>query len=76
MAGSNPLFCRSGLWRAGQARGHGSRAPHRLLRRMSSGPDGVYTFIARNRAMSYVDRYDDKSPKEALGMFCSSIRRV
>jgi len=28
----------------------------------------VFTFIARNRAVSYVDRYD-KSPKEALGMF-------
>ena len=26
--------------------------------------------------MSYVDRYDDKSPKEALGVFRSSIRRV
>ena len=36
----------------------------------------VCTFIARNRAVSYVDRYDDKSPKEALGMFRSRIRRV
>ena len=26
--------------------------------------------------MSYKDRYDDKSPKEALGMFRSRIRRV
>ena len=25
---------------------------------------------------SYVDRYDDKSPKEALGMFRTRIRRV
>jgi len=33
------------------------------------------SFIARNRALSYMDRYDDKSPKEALGMFRSRIRR-
>ena len=33
-------------------------------------------FIARNRAVSYVHRYDDKSPKEALGMFRSRICRV
>ena len=26
--------------------------------------------------MSYMDRYDDKSPKEALGMSRSRIRRV
>ena len=26
--------------------------------------------------MSYVDRYDDKSPKEVLGLFRSGIRRV
>ena len=32
--------------------------------------------IARSRVVSYVDRYDDKSPKEALGMFRSRIRRV
>jgi hypothetical protein len=38
--------------------------------------NGVCTFIARNRAVSYVDLYDDKSPKEALGMFRSRIRRV
>jgi len=36
----------------------------------------VCAFIARNRAVSYVDRYDDKPPKEALGMFRSRIRRV
>jgi len=34
----------------------------------------------RNRAVSYsakyVDRYNDKSPKEALGIFRSRIRRV
>ena len=29
--------------------------------------------IARDRAVSYVDRYDDKSPKEALGMFCLAV---
>ena len=41
----------------------------------SAGFNDVCTFIARNRAASYVDR-DDKSPKEALGMFRSRIRRV
>ena len=30
----------------------------------------------RNRAVSYVGCYDNTSPKEALGMFCSWIRRV
>ena len=30
----------------------------------------------RNRVGSYVDCYDDKSPKEALGKFRSRIRRV
>ena len=43
---------------------------------MSAGFNDVCTFIARNRAVSYVDRYDDKSPKEALGLFRSRIRRV
>ena len=43
---------------------------------LPAGFNGVCTFIARNRAVSYVDRYDDKSPKEALGMFRSRIRRV
>jgi len=43
---------------------------------LSAGFNDVCTFIARNRAVSYVDRYDDKSPKEALGMFRSRIRRV
>jgi len=33
---------------------------------LSAGFSNVYTFIARNRAVSYVDRDDDKSPKEAL----------
>jgi len=44
---------------------------------LSAGFNDVYTFIAR--ALSYVDRYDDKddkSPKEALGMFRSRTRRV
>jgi len=30
-----------------------------------------WTFIERNCAVSYVDRYDDKSPKEAIGMIRS-----
>jgi len=38
--------------------------------------NGVFTFIARNRSVSYMGRYDDKSPKEALGMFRSRIRRA
>ena len=41
-----------------------------------AGFNDICTFIAQNRAMSYVDRYDDKSPKVALGMFRSRIRRV
>ena len=41
---------------------------------LSAGFNGVCTFIERNRAVSYLDRYDDKSPKEALGMFRSRIR--
>jgi len=44
--------------------------------KLSAGFNGVCTFIARNRAVPYVGRYDDKSPKEALGMFHSRIRRV
>ena len=43
---------------------------------LPAGFNGVCTFIARNRAVSYVDRYNDKSPKEALGMFRSRTRRV
>ena len=35
-----------------------------------NGLKTVCTFIARNRAVSYVDRYDDKSPEEALA--CSA----
>jgi len=43
---------------------------------LSAGFNGACKFIAHNRAVSYVDCYDDKSPKEALGMFCSRIRHV
>jgi len=44
--------------------------------KFSAGFNGVCTFIARNCAVSYVGRYDDKSPKEALGMFRSRNRLV
>ena len=57
---------RAGLW--GSALAASEKLP--------TGPDGVYTFIARSRVVSYVDRYDDKSPKEALGMFRSRIRHM
>ena len=43
---------------------------------LSAGFNGDCTFIARIRVGSYVDRYDDKSPKKALGIFRSRIRRV
>jgi len=43
---------------------------------LSAGFSDVCTFIARNRAVSYMDRYDDKSLKEALGMFRSRIRHA
>jgi len=43
---------------------------------LSAGFNGVCAFIARNRAVSYMGRYDDKLPKEALGMFRSRIRRA
>ena len=43
---------------------------------LPAGFNDVCTSIARNRAVSYMGRYDDKSPKEALGMFCSMICRV
>ena len=43
---------------------------------LSAGFDDVSTFIARSRAVSYMDRYDEKSPKEAMGMFRSRIRRA
>jgi len=43
---------------------------------LSAGFNDVCTFIARNRAVSCVGRYDDESPKEALCMFRSRIRRV
>ena len=45
-----------------------------MLALLLDGPYGGRFF--RNRAVSYVDRYDDKSPKEALGMFRSRIRRA
>jgi len=41
---------------------------------LSAGFSGVYTFIALDRAVSYVDRYDDKLLEEALGMFRSRTR--
>ena len=43
---------------------------------LSAGFNGVCTIIARIRAVSYVDRFDDKSPKKALGMIRSRTRRV
>jgi len=43
---------------------------------LSAGFNDVFTFIARNRVVSYVDHFDEKSPKEALGMFRSRICRV
>ena len=43
---------------------------------LSAGFNDVCTFIARNRAVSYKGRYDDKSPKDTLGMFRSRIRRA
>ena len=45
------------------------------FRELPAGPVGAYTFIARNRAASCMDRYDDKSPKGVLGMFRSRTRR-
>jgi len=43
---------------------------------LSAGFNGACTFIVRNCALPYVDRYDDRSPKEALGISRSRIRRV
>ena len=43
---------------------------------LSAGFNDVCTSIARSRALSYMDRYNDKSPKEALGMFRSRIHRA
>ena len=43
---------------------------------LSAGFCDVYTFIAHSCAVSYVGRYDDKSPKEALDVFRSRTRRV
>ena len=44
------------------------------FRELSAGFNYACTFIARNRAVSYMNH--NKSPKEALGMFRSRIRRV
>ena len=41
---------------------------------MWGGVNDISTFIARCRAVTYVGRYDDKSPKEGLGMPFSKIR--
>jgi len=45
---------------------------------LSVGPGGVCTPFARDRAVSYVGRYDGQFPNEALGigMPRSRIRRV
>ena len=40
------------------------------------GSNYVCKLIARSREVSYMNRYDDKSPKEALGMFRSRVRFV
>jgi len=44
--------------------------------KLPPGFNDLRTIIARNRALSYVGRYDDKSPKEAFGMSRSRTRRV
>jgi len=46
------------------------------LGKLTAGFNGVCVFIARYRELSYVGHYDGKSPKEALGMIRSRIRRV
>ena len=43
---------------------------------LSAGINGACTFIARNRAVFHVDRYEEKPPKEALGIFRSRICRA
>ena len=43
---------------------------------LSAGFNEVCTFIARNRAVFHVDRYEEKPPKEALGIFRSGICRA
>ena len=63
----NPLFCHSGPWWA-STRERLSCSASAALEKLPTGFSCVNTFIARNRAVSYMDRYDDKSPKEALGM--------
>ena len=37
------------------------------FKELCAGLGDVYTLIARNRAISYVDRYDDRSPKAQGG---------
>jgi len=75
LARSNPLFCRSA--RGEQARWHALFGlGTSCFGELPAGFDGVYKFIARNRAVSHMDHYDDKSPKKALGMFRSRIHRV
>ena len=74
---SNPFFCRSGLWPvAGKYEGKALGLSTSCLEELSAGCNGVCTFIALSRAVSYVGRYKDKSPKEALGVFRSGARRV
>ena len=46
------------------------------LGELSAGFSNACTFVARSHVVSYLDRYDDKSPKEALGIFRSRTRRV
>jgi len=43
---------------------------------LAAGFNGGRKFIARDRAVSNVDRYNDRSPKEAHGMCRSRIRHA
>jgi len=61
---------------AGKYKGTGLRLGIGCFGEPPAGFNDAWTFIVRNRAVSYMDRYDDKSPKEALGMFRSRIRCV
>jgi len=73
LARSNMLFCRLGLWLAStRVLGLGIGC----LGELSAGFSNACTFVARSHVVSYLDRYDDKSPKEALGIFRSRTRRV
>jgi len=72
MARLNPLFCRSGPWRAS-------------MRAWFSGSASAVSkgylldskaFTRSSQSTARADRYEDKSPKEALGMFRSRPRRV